>query len=101
LGRQIEYQVPQRKLVSQERLREVLAKHAQDRLSQEIWLASKVHKRGGPLDVFPGVMDRLQRLSSMRKAISEAGLAAANCGKRQGGEVTFADVFKLIYGESL
>lgn len=94
-----------RKHVSQERMREILARHAKAVRSEtapigdEIWFAAKLKSvLGISADVFAGVTTREDRKVRARELLQSVG--ERKCGRRQGRDCTFAEVFELIYGEA-
>lgn len=92
--------------VSFARMQEILAKHAPkepkvENLSDELWLVEKIKAAGGKWNAFDGVTTREQRRQSVRASLKINELGAKKCGRRQGKELSFGQVFELIYGEAL
>lgn len=92
-----------KKHVSFSRMKEILAKHApkspqMQNLSDELWFASKIKSSGGRWDAFEGDTTKEQRREKVRAALKVNGLENKKCGKRQGQEVSFGQVFEVIYG---
>lgn len=107
MSREIPYEpMHVRKYVSFARMQEILAKHAPkgafvNNLSDELWLASKIRAAGGQWEVFGGLTTRDERREKIRSALKAHGLSNKKCGKRSGQEVSFGQIFEVIYGQPL
>jgi len=103
MSAEVPYDPEPKKIVSRKRMLEILERHSkriQMNLDQEIWLANRLRVQG-VADVFSGDTTREMRRERVRSAIAAKKLAERVCGKRQGKECTFAEVFILVYGTSL
>lgn len=68
-------------------------------LSDELFFVNKIKLAGGQWNAFDGVTTRDERRENVRSALKASGLAATKCGRRRGKDVTFGEVFEVIYGQ--
>jgi hypothetical protein len=68
-------------------------------LDAHAWLADRLKQHGAA--VFDGDTTPAERVSRLRKAILESGLASVIAGKRAGKPETYAACFERITGEPL
>lgn len=107
--------------VSQERMAEILAKHAKPQVSiktpevgetpkverrpppllaHEMWLADRLGQHG--VKIFTGDTVPEQRMKRFREAIKGAGIACVIVGRnKQGDPETYEDCFARLYREPL
>lgn len=102
MGREIDYQPPQRRLVPWSRVTEILEKHRlrieehQRMLSWEIHLEKRIRAAGFKCAAFDGITDHAGRKEYFRSIIRMHSLADKPCGKS-----TFGGAFLMIYREDL
>lgn len=70
-------------------------------LSDEWYLVSRLKLRGFGANTFSGVTDVEQRRESVRAAIRDGDIGAAECWRVKGKSQTFAEAFKSVYAEEL
>lgn len=70
-----------------------------DELDREMWLAKRLKEHG--THVFDGVTDRAERKARFREAINDVGALVVVGRSKAGHAMSYADVFRELYGEPL
>lgn len=93
------------KRVSYARMQEILAKRNREamenleHLKREMWFASRLNGHGR--EVFLGDTTVELRAARVRDILKKCLLSDETCGRRQGREMTYSEMFREIYGTPL